>query len=374
MTYDPSNDYWTGSNMTISGLPAMDFTQSSNPTTDSSWYSQSNRFAFGQSFGPTGSTAPQQMFYSVDTSSSSPHQPQPHSHGYVTSTRQYTSGSTLTGGSRNASYPNQANTLQHDYNVTTEPSSARRSSAQQAQYSSHFGRPMPGHSALYQTPVAPSSRLSYASSVCSPDLEDCSPGHPSARTDYFESKRESSPERPKLTTSASAPAATTLPPSSSKRASRSEVKEEDEADDDDRQEAPSPRRRNRRTTASSATAHSIVERRYRQSINTKMDELIRTIKTARLRQSGVDQSTVVEGESPRVRRVDILQQAIDYVHQSEQLQIQMQQDIYHLREQNRALESRSKCENCSLLHHMVKLNFPHSHLHESQDPGERRYE
>ncbi len=103
--------------------------------------------------------------------------------------------------------------------------------------------------------------------------------------------------------------------------------------------------------------HSVIERRYRDNLNGKITHLHRTLQAveANSRLIGFDGQYSDPGR--RVRKCDIMIKAIHYVHQSEVELRHMTEEIQHLQERVRGLEKLVKCEDCTLLQNLRRLQL-----------------
>lgn len=105
-------------------------------------------------------------------------------------------------------------------------------------------------------------------------------------------------------------------------------------------------------------AHSLVERKYRENLNAKIAQLHNTLQS-----SHYGPKTGEEGDSdiaeapgaPKVRKSDVLTEAMNYVNQTEVEMRHMENEIQRLGERVRVLEKLVRCEDCSLLKQMVNL-------------------
>ncbi|KAH0832683.1 hypothetical protein AYO21_04773 [Fonsecaea monophora] len=108
-------------------------------------------------------------------------------------------------------------------------------------------------------------------------------------------------------------------------------------------------------------AHSIVERRYRDNLNGKIMQLHRTLNTigspARLAGLTTDETPGMHDPRTRVRKSDVMTDAVNYVHQSEVSMRHMTDEIKRLNDRVRTLEKLVKCEDCALLKQMVRLQL-----------------
>jgi hypothetical protein len=88
-------------------------------------------------------------------------------------------------------------------------------------------------------------------------------------------------------------------------------------------------------------AHSLVEKRYRENLNAKINEL------------NVVLSCSVDGgpsaDTSSTKKSEVLQTAIDYVNQSQLEMRHMTNDINRLNAKVKALERQAKCEDCSIV-------------------------
>ncbi|KIW74377.1 hypothetical protein Z517_12317 [Fonsecaea pedrosoi CBS 271.37] len=110
-------------------------------------------------------------------------------------------------------------------------------------------------------------------------------------------------------------------------------------------------------------AHSVVERRYRDNLNGKMSQLYYVLREvnspgphSRLSStSGSSGTSEVTTPLPafqppsRVRKSEILNSAIDYIHQSEVEMRHMADEIKHLQDKERTIRNLVKCEEWSVL-------------------------
>ena len=99
-------------------------------------------------------------------------------------------------------------------------------------------------------------------------------------------------------------------------------------------------------------SHSVVERRYRENLNTRMDQLdqILTAIHDRSRKSGdLDIGPRYTGMSGKVRKADVLNDAIRYVKQAEVDAVTRIKEIDFLRLRIAALEKLVHCSDCGLL-------------------------
>lgn len=131
-------------------------------------------------------------------------------------------------------------------------------------------------------------------------------------------------------------------------------------------------------------AHSLVEKKYRENLNTKLSTLYTTLQNAQYgpRRSfnndadsdvelpdnedgddydGADQATSSKrrdlGAQPpsKFRKSEVLDDAMAYVNQTEVEMRHMENELQRLNDRVRALEKLVKCEDCSLLKRLVHM-------------------
>jgi len=110
----------------------------------------------------------------------------------------------------------------------------------------------------------------------------------------------------------------------------------------------------------SKQAHSVVERRYRNNLNGKILQLHRTLIAAEgaAKYNGIQTELVSVSENrSRVRKSDILTDAMNYVHQTEVEMRHMADEIENLNARVRSLEKLVNCEDCALLKQMVQMQL-----------------
>ncbi|OAP55452.1 hypothetical protein AYL99_10425 [Fonsecaea erecta] len=112
-------------------------------------------------------------------------------------------------------------------------------------------------------------------------------------------------------------------------------------------------------------AHSVVERRYRDNLNGKMSQLYYVLREvnspgphSQLRLSSTTGPTAPAAAAAslpsfqpptRVRKSEILNSAIDYIHQSEVEMRHMADEIRHLQDKERTIRNLVKCEEWAVL-------------------------
>lgn len=120
-------------------------------------------------------------------------------------------------------------------------------------------------------------------------------------------------------------------------------------------------------------AHSIVERRYRDNLNGKIMQLHRTLAAIASDPARPGSISALMGQSDvplqshdprtgsaagtRVRKSDVMTDAVNYVHQSEVSMRHMADEIQRLTERVLALEKLVRCEDCVLLKNMVRRSL-----------------
>ncbi|KAJ9618593.1 uncharacterized protein PV06_00746 [Exophiala oligosperma] len=110
-------------------------------------------------------------------------------------------------------------------------------------------------------------------------------------------------------------------------------------------------------------AHSVVERRYRDNLNGKITQLHRALVAteATSRLTGMPSQDFYSSREHRgkVRKSDVMTDAMNYIHQSEVEIRHMTDEVARLNERVRTLEKLVKCEDCTLLKQMVRLQLQH---------------
>ena len=112
----------------------------------------------------------------------------------------------------------------------------------------------------------------------------------------------------------------------------------------------------------SKKAHSLVERRYRENLNGNIAQLhLALLKTKRVC-DGTPEDQDDDWEEPRqalskVRKSDVMLEAVDYVHQTEVELRHMANEIEVLTARVRQLEKLVKCEECPLVQQLVNMKL-----------------
>ena len=115
------------------------------------------------------------------------------------------------------------------------------------------------------------------------------------------------------------------------------------------------------TKSHSKKAHSLVERRYRENLNGNIAQLhLALLKTKRVDSTPEDNDE--DWEEPRqalskVRKSDVMLEAVDYVHQTEVELRHMANEIELLTTRVRQLEKLVKCEECPLVKQLVNIKL-----------------
>lgn len=108
-------------------------------------------------------------------------------------------------------------------------------------------------------------------------------------------------------------------------------------------------------------AHSLVERKYRENLNAKIGQLHTTLQSShygpRAGDEGDSDGAGAQSAIPasKVRKSDVLSEAMNYVNQTEVEMRHMENEIQRLSERVRVLEKLVRCEDCSLLKQMVNM-------------------
>ncbi|EHY53900.1 bHLH/Zip transcription factor [Exophiala dermatitidis] len=127
-------------------------------------------------------------------------------------------------------------------------------------------------------------------------------------------------------------------------------------------------------------AHSVVERRYRDNLNGKIMQLHRALiaaeSTSRLNGKPTQDFFASREHRAKVRKSDVMTDAMNYVHQSEVEMRHMSDEITRLNDRVRALEKLVKCEDCTLLKQMVRLQIQQQqhqqHHHQAQQQHQQQ--
>lgn len=146
------------------------------------------------------------------------------------------------------------------------------------------------------------------------------------------------------------PAAVPVPTSS--------VGSDDEEEDDDQSGGKSTAPSKADAKQRAKQAHSLVERKYRENLNAKIAQLHNTLQATHYGpKNGEEGDSDVPSAVPasKVRKSDVLTEAMNYVNQTEVEMRHMDNEIQRLSDRVRALEKLVRCEDCSLLKQMVHL-------------------
>ncbi|KEF51144.1 uncharacterized protein A1O9_12758 [Exophiala aquamarina CBS 119918] len=135
---------------------------------------------------------------------------------------------------------------------------------------------------------------------------------------------------------------------------------EDEDDDNSASKPMAPSKADAKQRAKQA--HSLVERKYRENLNAKIAQLHNTLQSSHYgpKVGQEDDSDNPNGPiaaipASKVRKSDVLTEAMNYVNQTEVEMRHMENEIHRLSERVRVLEKLVRCEDCSLLKQMVNL-------------------
>jgi len=108
------------------------------------------------------------------------------------------------------------------------------------------------------------------------------------------------------------------------------------------------------------TAHSIIERRYRDSLNSRITQLDQTLASTRQanKKDGNPVTTEETAEVPgKTRKADVLNEAMRYVKQAELEKEARANEIDFLRLRVAALEKLVMCGDCALLKQFSEQNI-----------------
>ncbi|KIW13414.1 hypothetical protein PV08_08602 [Exophiala spinifera] len=136
----------------------------------------------------------------------------------------------------------------------------------------------------------------------------------------------------------------------------SEDEDNDDVDDQMNAKPTAPSKADAKQRAKQA--HSLVERKYRENLNAKIAQLHNTLQSShygpRANEDG-DSDAPAAVPANKVRKSDVLTEAMNYVNQTEVEMRHMENEIQRLGERVRVLEKLVRCEDCSLLKQMVNL-------------------
>ena len=110
----------------------------------------------------------------------------------------------------------------------------------------------------------------------------------------------------------------------------------------------------------SKQAHLLVERKYRENINARFDKLQRALEKVNPEHTrhgtafGLRQPAML---NTKVRKGDILSEALDYIYQAEVDKRHMLDEIARLEGQTSSRIARSDCDTCALRKHVSQLSL-----------------
>jgi Helix-loop-helix DNA-binding domain len=145
--------------------------------------------------------------------------------------------------------------------------------------------------------------------------------------------------------------ATTMSSRSTKKATRNPRQRSQRADSDD----PNCKSRLKK-------AHSLVERRYRENLKSSIAELhLALLETGRVPSAmAKSPGQLSEEQGPnqsKVRKSDVMLEAVEYVHQTEVELRHMAEEIELLTGRVRQLEKLVRCEDCEVMKALVNCNL-----------------
>jgi Helix-loop-helix DNA-binding domain len=114
--------------------------------------------------------------------------------------------------------------------------------------------------------------------------------------------------------------------------------------------------------AHSRKAHSLVERRYRENLNGSIAKLQQTLLSTKrfgrtVAEDGEDGSDEQQQSLSKLRKSDVMLQAVDYVHQTEVELRHMADEIELLTMRIGQVERMVKCEDCVLMQRLVNCTL-----------------
>ncbi|KAL6251233.1 hypothetical protein RBB50_001441 [Rhinocladiella similis] len=134
--------------------------------------------------------------------------------------------------------------------------------------------------------------------------------------------------------------------------------DDDDDNDDDQMNSKSTAPSKADAKQRAKQAHSLVERKYRENLNAKIAQLHTTLQSShygpKANEDG-DSDVPTAVPANKVRKSDVLTEAMNYVNQTEVEMRHMENEIQRLGERVRVLEKLVRCEDCSLLKQMVNL-------------------
>ncbi|KIW31603.1 uncharacterized protein PV07_03233 [Cladophialophora immunda] len=198
---------------------------------------------------------------------------------------------------------------------------------------------MSGRTSTTATSRSSATRRSSSSTTATTEQPDTVP-LPPRRTSAGAAARRQNRTSPTMTTAAS-------------------LASDDEDDEQPTTKSTAPSKADAKQRAKQA--HSLVERKYRENLNAKISQLHNTLQAShygpKVGEDGeVEAATAANGlPPPKVRKSDVLTEAMNYVNQTEVEMRHMENEIHRLTERVRVLEKLVRCEDCSLLKQMVNL-------------------
>jgi hypothetical protein len=117
------------------------------------------------------------------------------------------------------------------------------------------------------------------------------------------------------------------------------------------------------------TSHSLVERKYRENLNSKFDTLRQSLPSMQRFSHGYEGSDMIDPEaSIKPRKADILTNATEYVQQLKERNNNLNSELAFQREKILAMEGMTHCENCYLRSDFQVMQLEHTNgvIHEAQ--------
>jgi len=97
-------------------------------------------------------------------------------------------------------------------------------------------------------------------------------------------------------------------------------------------------------------AHSVIERKYRNNLNTKMLQLHHTL-------AATNRTSSTDDNDPQPRKSEILSNALQYINESEVEIRHMSDEILRLENKIKVLEKKVKCNDCTVMKHIVAMKM-----------------
>ncbi|EXJ82075.1 hypothetical protein A1O1_08144 [Capronia coronata CBS 617.96] len=178
-------------------------------------------------------------------------------------------------------------------------------------------------------------------------------------TSSAENQVQSVPLPPRRSTAAAAAARRRARNSTTTSTATTTIASDDDDDDDEETTTKSTAPSKADAKQRAKQAHSLVEKKYRENLNAKIAQLHITLQSShygpKTGEEGESDTPVSIVQASKVRKSDVLTEAMNYVNQTEVEMRHMENEINRLSERVRVLEKLVRCEDCSLLKQMVNM-------------------